>query len=144
MLKSKSRTNGAKRQADSRAKLTEKHQSVEKTILTVNPGDRIVKEPQTIEEKSKQLAVDAPDITGDLIKVPTYFVVEYPNGEKKALHHVRDAKEISDVIRQARLQEENWSQESQEVKKLYNFNLSALVFVLALFLLTIPILLGVF
>jgi hypothetical protein len=33
-------------------------------------------------------------------------VVDYPNGEKKALHHVRDAQEISDVIRQMRLYEE--------------------------------------
>jgi hypothetical protein len=31
--------------------------------------------------------------------------VEYPNGEKKALHHVKDAKQISDVIRQARVDE---------------------------------------
>jgi hypothetical protein len=31
--------------------------------------------------------------------------VEYPNGEKKALHHVKDAEEISDVIRQARIDE---------------------------------------
>ena len=75
------------------------------TFRTVNPGD-IVKSNQTIEEKSQQIAVDAPDITGDRVVVPTYFVVDYPNGEKKALHHVRDAKEISDVIRQMRLYEE--------------------------------------
>ncbi|AFY78206.1 hypothetical protein Ple7327_2969 [Pleurocapsa sp. PCC 7327] len=73
--------------------------------LTANPGDRIADEPQTIEEKAKQIAVDVPDITGDHIKVPTYFIVEYPNGEKKALHHVKDAEEISDVIRQARMDE---------------------------------------
>jgi hypothetical protein len=75
------------------------------SFRTVNPGD-IVKPNQTLEEKSQQIAVDAPDITGDRVIVPTYFVVEYPNGEKKALHHVRDAKEISDVIRQMRLHEE--------------------------------------
>jgi hypothetical protein len=75
------------------------------TFRTVNPGD-IVKSNQTLEEKSQQIAVDAPDITGDRVIVPTYFVVDYPNGEKKALHHVRDAKEISDVIRQMRLHEE--------------------------------------
>ncbi|WP_333266649.1 MULTISPECIES: hypothetical protein [unclassified Microcoleus] len=75
------------------------------TFRTVNPGD-IVKSNQTLEEKSQQIAVDAPDITGDRVVVPTYFVVDYPNGEKKALHHVRDAKEISDVIRQMRLHEE--------------------------------------
>jgi hypothetical protein len=72
---------------------------------TVNPGDR-VSPGQSDEEKSKQVAVDAPDITGDHIKVPTYFEVDEPDGEKKELHHVRDAEEISDVIRQARVDEE--------------------------------------
>lgn len=72
----------------------------------VNPGDVISDEPQTLEEKSQQLAVDSPDITGDHIEVPTYFVVDEPNGEQKALHHVKDAEEISDVIRQARVDEE--------------------------------------
>jgi hypothetical protein len=73
---------------------------------TVNPGDVINEENQTVEEKSKQVAVDSPDITGDHIKVPTYFVVEEPDGEEKPLHHVKDAEEISDVIRQARVDEE--------------------------------------
>ena len=73
---------------------------------TVNPGDVIADEPQTIEEKSKQVAVDSPDITGDHITVPTYFVVDEPDGEQKALHHVKDAEEISDVIRQARVDED--------------------------------------
>ena len=68
--------------------------------LTANPGDRI-DESMSLEEKAKQVAVDAPDITGDHIVVPTYFVVDEPDGEKKALHHVRDAEEISDVIRAA-------------------------------------------
>jgi hypothetical protein len=72
--------------------------------LTANPGDRI-DESKTLEEKEKQIAVDAPDIVGDHIVVPTYFVVEYPDGSKKALHHVKDAEEISDVIRQARVDE---------------------------------------
>ncbi len=72
--------------------------------LTANPGDRI-DDSKTLEEKAKQVAVDAPDITGDHIVVPTYFIVEEPNGEKKALHHVKDAEEISDVIRQARTDE---------------------------------------
>lgn len=71
--------------------------------LTVNPGDIVNDESKSIEEKAKQVAVDSPDITGDWIKVPTYFIVEYPNGERKALHHVRDAKKISDVIRLARM-----------------------------------------
>lgn len=78
---------------------------VNKAKLTANPGDRISEEPQTLEEKSQQLAVDSPDITGEHLKVPTYFVVDYPNGERKALHHVKDAEEISDVIRAARMDE---------------------------------------
>ena len=73
--------------------------------LTLNPGDAIDDQTQTLEEKAKQIAVDAPDITGDQITVPTYFIVEYPDGTKKALHHVTDAEEISDVIRQARVDE---------------------------------------
>ena len=77
------------------------------THRAVNPGDVIADEQQSVEEKSKQIAVDSPDITGDHIKVPTYFVVqEPPDGEEKALHHVKDAEEISDVIRQARVDEE--------------------------------------
>lgn len=71
----------------------------------VNPGDVITDEPQSIEEKAQQTAVNQPDITGDWIRVPTYFIVNYPNGEKKALHHVRDANEINDVIRLARVDE---------------------------------------
>jgi hypothetical protein len=84
---------------------SQKEANVKEQNLTANPGDKIADKPELIEEKAKQLAVDAPDITGDWIKVPTYFVVEYPNGEKKALHHVKDAEEISDVIRQARVDE---------------------------------------
>lgn len=72
--------------------------------LTINPGDRI-DDSKTLEEKAKQVAVDAPDITGDHIVVPTYFVVNEPDGSQKALHHVKDAEEISDVIRQARMDE---------------------------------------
>ncbi|MBD2258952.1 hypothetical protein [Pseudanabaena sp. FACHB-2040] len=72
--------------------------------MTVNPGDRI-DDSKSLEEKSQQVAVDAPDITGDHIVVPTYFVVDEPDGSQKALHHVKDADEISDVIRQARTDE---------------------------------------
>jgi hypothetical protein len=72
--------------------------------LTINPGDRI-DDSKSLEEKAKQVAVDAPDITGDHIVVPTYFVVDEPDGSQKALHHVKDAEEISDVIRQARVDE---------------------------------------
>ncbi|MDY7023102.1 MAG: hypothetical protein SWJ54_17420 [Cyanobacteriota bacterium] len=73
--------------------------------LTANPGDRI-DDSMSIEEKAKQVAVDAPDGTGDHVVVPTYFVVEGEEGEKEALHHVRDAEEISDVIREARTDED--------------------------------------
>lgn len=73
--------------------------------LTLNPGDRI-DESKTLQEKAQQVAVDAPDITGDHITVPAYFVVNEPDGTQKALHHVKDAEEISDVIRQARVDED--------------------------------------
>lgn len=69
--------------------------------------------------------------------------MEYPNGEKKALHHVKDANEISEVIQQAQFDEVEWEQQSLEVKP-KNFNVSGLVFILALFLLTVPILIGIF
>ncbi len=75
------------------------------THRAVNPGDVISDKPESIEEKSKQMAVDSPDITGDHITVPAYFIVDEPDGEKKALHHIKDAEEISDVIRQARVDE---------------------------------------
>ncbi|MEH2082771.1 MAG: hypothetical protein V7K89_23165 [Nostoc sp.] len=80
---------------------------VNKENLTANPGDRISDKPQSVEEKAKQAAVDdVPDIAGERITVPTYFVVDEPDGEKKALHHVKDAEEISDVIRQMRVDED--------------------------------------
>jgi hypothetical protein len=72
--------------------------------LTLNPGDRI-DESMTLEEKAKQVAVDAPDIAAEHIVVPTYFIFDMPDGSHKALHHVRDADEISDLIRLARLDE---------------------------------------
>ena len=72
--------------------------------LTLNPGDRI-DNSKSLEEKAKQVAVDAPDITGDHIVVPTYFIVNYPDGHQEALHHVKDAEKISDVIRLARMDE---------------------------------------
>ncbi|MGF1460298.1 MAG: hypothetical protein ACFBSG_14890 [Leptolyngbyaceae cyanobacterium] len=72
---------------------------------TLNPGD-IVDREMTLEEKSQKVAVNTGDITGDRIVVPTYFVVDDPEEGKKALHHIDDAEEISDVIRQARVDEE--------------------------------------
>lgn len=72
----------------------------------LNPGDK-VDESKSVDEKAKQVAVDAPDITGDHITVPTYFVAEdKETGEEEALHHVKDAEKISDVIRQARVDED--------------------------------------
>jgi hypothetical protein len=113
--------------------------------LTANPGDRIAQEPQTLEEKAKQVAVDKYDLTGAHIKVPTYFIVKYPNGETKALHHVRDAKKISDVIRQMHLEEELTQDSAIDHKS----NLNGLILVLALsglalFLMTSAIIIGVF
>jgi len=89
--------------ANSKDMPAEQKLSPKERKLTANPGDRIADHPQTIEEKSQQIAVDVPDITGDWIRVPTYFIVDYPDGEKKAFHHVKDAEKISDIIRQARM-----------------------------------------
>ncbi|NJM67966.1 MAG: hypothetical protein HC851_21035 [Acaryochloris sp. RU_4_1] len=74
------------------------------TPLTANPGDRIQRS-KTLNQKAKQVAVNAPDITGDHIVVPTYFVFDMPDGTQKALHHVKDAQEISDLIRRTRVDE---------------------------------------
>lgn len=79
------------------------NQKDNKTNSTVNQGD-IIDNSKSLEEKKEQVAVDSWDITGH-VEVPTYFPVEDENGEEKALHHVKDAEEISDVIRQARTDE---------------------------------------
>ena len=79
-------------------------QALEQGNPTVNPGDR-VNEHKSLDEKAQQVAVNTGDITGDRIVVPTYFVVDDPEEGQKALHHVKDAEEISDVIRQARVDE---------------------------------------
>ena len=72
----------------------------------LNPGDK-VNQSKSVSEKAKQVAVDAPDITGDHVTVPTYFVTEdKETGEEEALHHVKDAEKISDVIREARVDED--------------------------------------
>lgn len=136
--------NGSKTTENSKPRNAEAYRAVTTKNLTANPGDRIADEPQSIEEKAKQLAVDAPDITGDHIKVPTYFIVEYPNGEKKALHHVKDAQKISDVIRQAHFYEEGEKYKLGEVKQQNNFNLAPIILIVALCLLSFPILIGIF
>ena len=76
----------------------------ENAFRTANKGD-IVDHDKTLEEKKEQVAVDSWDIAGK-VKVPTYFPVEGESGEEQVLHHVRDAEEISDVIRQARVDED--------------------------------------
>ncbi|WP_439343081.1 hypothetical protein [Vacuolonema iberomarrocanum] len=82
----------------------ENQQVLDQSNPTVNPGDQ-VNEEKTLQEKAQQVAVNTGDITGDRVVVPTYFVVDDPEEGQKALHHVKDAEEISDVIRQARTDE---------------------------------------
>ncbi|RMF21256.1 MAG: hypothetical protein D6756_12810 [Cyanobacteria bacterium J083] len=118
-----------------------------KAPLTANPGDRISDQPQTIEEKAKQIAVDKYDITGSHIQVPTYFVVKYPNGETKALHHVRDAEEISDVIRLMKFQEQE--EDNLRAEETVGSNNSGFIVVMILsmailFLMTTMVLIGIF
>ncbi len=71
----------------------------------INPGDKEMSPNASVEEKGEKVAV-AYDEFGSSVEVPTYFVVDEPDGSKKALHHVKDAEEISDVIRQARVDED--------------------------------------
>ena len=72
----------------------------------INPGDREMPPSASVEEKGEKTAVAYEDALGNPIEVPTYFTVEGEEGEKEALHHVKDAEEISDVIRQARVNDE--------------------------------------
>ncbi|MGB3493176.1 MAG: hypothetical protein WBA57_10635 [Elainellaceae cyanobacterium] len=81
------------------------HDAIMNENPTVNPGDR-VQEDKSLKEKAQQVAVNTADITGEHVVVPTYFVVDGEDGDQKALHHVKDAEEISDVIRQARTDED--------------------------------------
>lgn len=80
------------------------NQTNERVHRTINKGD-VIDESKSLEEKKEQIAVDSWDIAGH-VEVPTYFPVKDKNGEEKALHHVKDAEEISDVIRQARTDEQ--------------------------------------
>lgn len=79
-------------------------QTNKKVHRTANEGD-VIDESKSLEEKKEQVAVDTWDIAGH-VKVPTYFTVENEECEEKALHHVKDAEKISDVIRQARTDED--------------------------------------
>ncbi|NBD31758.1 MAG: hypothetical protein GVY17_01975 [Cyanobacteria bacterium] len=72
----------------------------------INPGD-YADESKTLAEKARQVAVNTADLTGEQVVIPTYFIFEDQNdGRQEALHHVRDAEEISDLIRQMRLDED--------------------------------------
>ena len=80
-------------------------QTKEPENLAINhPGDA-VNEEKSLEEKEKQVAVEAFDITVQHREVPAYVTGENEDGEKEALHHVKDAEKISDVIREARVDE---------------------------------------
>ncbi|MGB6295447.1 MAG: hypothetical protein WBF90_04580 [Rivularia sp. (in: cyanobacteria)] len=93
-------------QVDFEQKHQQKQELKNEDNNVLNPGDK-VDESKSVDEKAKQVAVDAPDITGDHITVPTYFVTEdKETGDEVALHHVKDAEKISDVIRQARVDED--------------------------------------
>ncbi len=73
----------------------------------INPGDKEAPPSASVEEKADKVAVSYEDALGNPVEVPTYFAVEdEESGEEKALHHVEDAEEISDVIRQARTTED--------------------------------------
>ncbi|MGB3298093.1 MAG: hypothetical protein WBA76_07475 [Phormidesmis sp.] len=72
----------------------------------INPGDKEMSPDASVEEKGKKTAVAYEDALGNPIEVPTYFTVEGEDGNKEALHHVKDAEEISDVIREARVNED--------------------------------------
>ncbi|MGB3759248.1 MAG: hypothetical protein WBA07_23190 [Rivularia sp. (in: cyanobacteria)] len=93
-------------QVDFEQKRQQKQELENEDNNVLNPGDKVNKS-KSVDEKAKQVAVDAPDITGDHITVPTYFVTEdKETGEEEALHHVKDAEKISDVIREARVDED--------------------------------------
>jgi len=52
-----------------------------------------------------KIAVDTADITDEHVVMPTYVTVKDGTGEEQALHHVKDAEAISDMIRQVRVDE---------------------------------------
>ncbi|MGV2830165.1 hypothetical protein [Myxosarcina sp. GI1(2024)] len=79
------------------------HYDEKTTRDTANEGD-IIDESKSKEEKAEQVAVESWDIAGK-VETPAYFEVETEDGEKEELHHVKDAQEISDVVRQARTDE---------------------------------------
>lgn len=72
----------------------------------INPGDKEAPPGTPVEEKGEKVAVEYEDALGNDVEVPTYFVAEGEEGKKEALHHVKDAEKISDVIREARVDED--------------------------------------
>ncbi|MGB7087277.1 MAG: hypothetical protein WBD47_17095 [Phormidesmis sp.] len=72
----------------------------------INPGDKEAPPSASVEEKGEKTAVAYDDALGNSTEVPTYVTVEDEEGKEEALHHVKDAEEISDVIRQARVDED--------------------------------------
>ena len=80
-----------------------KNNKEQEAFRTVNEGD-VIDESKSLEEKKEQVAVESWDPAGK-VKVPAYFPVEGEDGKEEALHHIEDAEEISDVIRQARVDE---------------------------------------
>lgn len=78
----------------------------QKDTAHINPGDKEAPPSASVEEKGEKTAVAYEDVLGNPVEVPTYFKVKGEDGEEEALHHVKDAEEISDVIRQARVDED--------------------------------------
>ena len=76
------------------------NQENNKVHRTANKGD-VIDDSKSLAEKKEQVAVNSWDPAGH-VEVPTYFPVEDEKGDEEVLHHVKDAEEISDVIRQAR------------------------------------------
>ena len=85
---------------------TDPREPNEANTTHINPGDKEMPSDASVEEKGKKTAVAYEDALGNPVDVPTYFTVEGEEGKKEALHHVKDAEEISDVIREARVDED--------------------------------------
>ncbi|MEL7071280.1 MAG: hypothetical protein AAGN15_21890 [Cyanobacteria bacterium J06581_3] len=84
---------------------TDPREPNEANTAHINPGDKEASPDASAEEKGNKTAVAYEDALGNPVEVPTYFTVEGEEGNKETLHHVKDAEEISDVIRQARVDE---------------------------------------
>jgi hypothetical protein len=86
--------------------LASSEKTVDESTDHINKGDREAPPSASIEEMKEQVAVAYQEFGSD-VEIPAYFTIEdKETGEEKALHHVKDAEEISDVIRQARVNED--------------------------------------